>query len=140
MLGREDERWRTSVFTSFSNRKTSPRSCSTSAASGEVAVTLEMGGAATSMTLSASSASSSKLAVGLVDAKIIRTSGGRRLRNSSRKNVVSVALARSPMSCCIHLSNWVGLRSPSSSVVNSCWRRRCSEAAVHLMSCSFKTE
>ena len=96
--------------------------------------------AATSVILSASSASSTRLVVALVEASTIRTLEDKRCKNSSRKNVLSVTPARSPSSCCMWHSNWDGLRSPSSLALMSCCSRHCSEAAVHLISCSLRTE
>ena len=49
-------------------------------------------GAATSTTLSVSSASSSKVAVVLAEASTIRTFDGSHCRNSSRRKVLSVVL------------------------------------------------
>ena len=80
-------------------------------------------GTATSVTLSANSASSLKDEVLLAEASTNRTFGGRRWRNSSLRKVLSTAPARF-RSYCIHLSNCVGLRSPSSSVLSSCWSHR----------------
>ena len=76
-------------------------------------------GAATSTTLSASSARSSRVAV-VAEASTIRTCDGSHCRNSSHRKVLSVVLALSPSSCCIQRNNCVGLRSPSSSALNSC--------------------
>ena len=81
---------------------------------------METVGAATSTTLSASSASSSKVAVALAEASTIRTFDGSRCRNSSHRKVLSVVHALSPRSCCIRRNSCVGLRSPSSSALNSC--------------------
>ena len=44
---------------------------------------------------------------------------------------------RSPSNCCILRRSCVGFRSPSSSPVSNCCRRRCSETVVRLISCSF---
>ena len=62
-------------------------------------------GAATSTTLSASSAISSRVVDALVEARTMRTLGGRRCRKSSRRNVLSETLAQSPSSCCIRRSS-----------------------------------
>ena len=47
--------------------------------------------------------------------------------------------AASPSSCCIWHKSCDGFLSPSSSTVKSCWRRRCSEAAVRWISCALRT-
>ena len=95
-------------------------------------------GITTSTTLSASCASSSRLVVSGVAASAIQTLAGRRWRNNSRRNELSVELALSPRSCCIRRKNCVCLQSPNSSALKSCCRRRCSEAAVHLISCALR--
>ena len=120
--------------TSFLRSAISTRNCSTSV---EV-VTFEIEGVATSIIWSACSARLSKLVV-LVEASTMHTLEGNHCKNNSRKNETSVLLAFSPSSCCIRLSNCVDLGSPSSSALNSCWSRRCSEAAVRCTSCFFKT-
>ena len=66
-------------------------------------------GVATSMTLSASSASSSSVVEVLVEASTIRTFGGKRWRNSSRRKVLSVTPARSPSNCCMRRNSCVPL-------------------------------
>ena len=97
-------------------------------------------GVATSITLSASSASLSRVRDSSVEANTMRTLAGRRWRKSSRRNVPSLSGAPvlSPNSCCILRSSCVGLRSLNSSVLKSCWSLRCSEAAVRLISCVFR--
>ena len=95
-------------------------------------------GVATSMTLSARSASFSNPVPSGVDARTILTLGGRRCKKSSRSNVSSMMPGRSPRSCCILRRSWVGLLSPSCSDVNSNWSLRCSDAVVLLVSCSFR--
>ena len=99
------------------------------------ALTVEMDGAATSTTLSANWARFSKLLVSGLEASTMRTFAGKCWRNSSRRKELSMAPALSPNSCCIRLRSCVGLRSPNSSALNSCCRRRCSEAAVRCISC-----
>ena len=131
-----------SCLTEVCNCSTADRSCSISArisgeGHGEVLLAATVG-AATSTTLSASSASSSNIAVVLVEASTMCTFDGSLYRNNSRRKVLSVVLALSPSSCCILHNNCVGFQSPSSSALNSCWRWRCSDAAVRRMSCSFR--
>ena len=129
-----------SCLTEVCNFCTSARNCSTSemtSGHGETLVAA-MVGAATSATLSASSASSSKVAVVLVEASTIRTLPGRHWRKSSLRKVPSATPARSPNNCCIRQSSWVGFLSPSSSVLKSCCSFLCSEATVRLISCSLR--
>ena len=57
------------------------------------------------------------------------------LNGRTRTKAPSVAAALSLICCCILRSSYEGFRSPSSSVVRSCWRRRCSDAAVRQTSC-----
>ena len=108
---REVERprdWRERERKELCSCLTSVRSCCNSSRScgeGEGVEVAAMVGAATSAILSASSASSSRLVVVLVEASTIRTFGGKRCRNSSRKNVLSVTPARSPSNCCIRRNN-----------------------------------
>ena len=101
-----------------------------------VSVIAETVGVATSITLSAMSASLLRLMEVSVEARTIRTLGGRRRRKISRRKVLASAdvPSLSPRSCCIRRSSSVGLRSPSSSPLISCCSLRCSEAAVRLIS------
>ena len=92
--------------------------------------TLAKVGVATSMTLSARLANSYKVIDLAVNAKTSLTFVGRRWRNSSRINDGSSPATLSPKSCCMCWRSWVGLRSPNSSVLKSCCKRRCSDAAV----------
>ena len=91
-------------------------------------------GAATSMILSASWANYSRLFLSPVDARTMCTLVSRRCRTSFLQKDPSVLLAFSPSNCCIQQSNWVGFRSPSSSVLSNYGNRHCSEAAVRSMS------
>ena len=86
--------------------------------------------AATSITLSARSASSSKDWEPPVEGKTILTSGGNLCKNNACRKAVSAVAALSPRSSCILLSSWDGFLSPSSSVLKSCYKRRCSDAIV----------
>ena len=70
------------------------------------------------------------------EARIICTLDRSNCKNSSRRSDMSIGFL-SPSSCCILRSNWVGLRSPSSSAVRSCrifWR---SESAIREISFQF---
>ena len=97
-------------------------------------LTAETEGEETSMTLSANCARASK-DLSPDEAKTMRTWPGRCCKNNSRKKELSgLGPAASPRSCYIRQSNCVGFLSPSSSAVKSCCSRRCSEAAVRLMS------
>ena len=125
---------------SFSKRATSARSCPISVARSEavlVAATVSVdvggagGGAATSIILSTSF---SRVVEAGVEANTIRTVGGKRCKNSSCRNELSIRPGWSPSSCCILRRSWVGFRSPNSSPVKSCWSFRCSEAVVRLVS------
>ena len=93
-------------------------------------------GVATSITLSAMSASLWRSMEESVEARTTLTLAGRRWRKSSRmKELASADVpSLSPRSCCIRHSNCVGFLSPSSSPLISCWSFLCSEAAVRLMS------
>ena len=97
-----------------------------------------VGGLATSTIPSAISASWARESVDADDARIIRAVDGKRCKNNSRTKALSGAGPESPSSCCIRRSNWEGFRSPSSSAVSSCCRRRCSEASVLLMRACFR--
>ena len=112
---------------------TSDRSWPTSEVRG-VTLPEETAGEATSITLSARVAGASN-GISPDEARTMRTWLGRRWRNSCLKKVLSgLGPAASPKSCCRRRRSCEGVRSPSSSAVNS-WRRRCcSEAAVRLMS------
>ena len=79
-------------LTRSARRVTSARSFSMSA-SGLVRETAETVGAATSMTLSAMSASLAKSVVSSAEARTIRTFGGRRWRNSSLRKLLLSAVA-----------------------------------------------
>ena len=120
--------------TRSARRVTSSRSCLTSVWGGsEMAETV---GVATSMTLSAMSASLFRSAAVSTEARTMRTFAGSLCRKSSRRKVFESAPAPSlsPRSCCIRRRSWVGFLSPSSSPLMSCCSLRCSEAAVRLMS------
>ncbi len=82
--------------------------CSISVHTSEGSLTADTVGAATSKTLSANSASLSRLEVSGVDAKTILTLGGNLCKNSSLKKELSAIPGRSPMSCCILLRSCVG--------------------------------
>ena len=97
--------------------------------------TRAVGGAASTMR-SARCARSSRLVEAAAEARTIRTLAGSRWMNKPRTNELSVAAALSPSSCCILRKSCEGLRSPSSSEWRSCCRRRWSDAAVRLTSCS----
>ncbi len=99
---------------------------------------LQAGGVATSIILSAVSASASR-SLASMDARTIRTLPGKRWRNNSFRKEASVAENLSPKSCCIRRRSCDGLRSPRSSELNSFWSLLCSEAAVREMSCLFRT-
>ena len=71
--------------------------CSRSCGEGEGVEVAAMVGAATLAILSESAASSSMLVVVLVDASTTHTFGGKRCRNSSCKNVLSVIQAQSQL-------------------------------------------
>ena len=109
---------------------TSVRSWSTSVLScgGGGPYTVEIDGEATSMILSASWDSSSRLVVLEVEARIIWTLLGSRCKKSSRWKVLSVVLVRPPRSCWILRRSCVGFLSPNSSALKSCCNLRCSEA------------
>ncbi len=83
-------------------------------------------GVATSGTLSASSASSSRVVVAGAVANTILILAGRRCKNSSLRKVLSRVPALSPSSCCIFLRSCVGFLSPNSSELKSCCSLRCS--------------
>ena len=78
--------------------------------------------------------------------RTIRSTGpchSRKLRQQSEEGVAESEVSnpeRSPRSCCILRRSWVGLRSPNSSLVKSCYRLRCSERAVPSVSCFFSAE
>ena len=97
-----------------------------------------MGGVATSIILSAISASLGRSVDGSADASTMRTLPGRRWKKSSLRNALSWVGWWSPSSCCIRRRSWVGFRSPSSSPLSNCWSLRCSEAAVRFMSSAFR--
>ena len=103
--------------------------------SGLVPEIFAMVGVATSITLSASSATLFRSMRLLVDASTIRTLAGNRWRKCSQRKELTFAVpSLSPKSCCMRLSSCVGLQSPSSSPLMSCCSLCCSEAAVRLMS------
>ena len=87
-------------------------------------------GVATSMLLSASWAKLLRLPVSGVEAKTIRTFGGKCCRKSSCRKALSVSWALFPNSCCTLLKNCDGFLSSSSSAWNSCCKYFCSEEAV----------
>ena len=125
--------------TSSARRPTSLCNCCIS--EGPVSETALIDSIATSMTLSAMSARRLRSIAGLAEARTICMLDGRRWRNSSRRKAAESAdvLSLSPNSCCMRRSSCVGLRSPSSSPLMSCWSLRCSEAAVRLTSSVFRT-
>ena len=126
--------------TTSARRATSSRSCLYSE-SVRVSATAEMVGVATSMTLSAMSASLLRSVEASAEARTIRTLGGRRCKNSYRRKVLESAdvLSLSPRSCCMRRSSCVGFRLPSSSPLISCCSLRCAEAAVRLTSSALRT-
>ena len=65
----------------------------------------------------------------------MRTLLGSRCSNNCQNKDSSMEFV--PRRCCILQSNWVGCRSPSSSVVRSWSRRRCSEDCVRVISRAF---
>ena len=115
-------------------------SCNCCISEGPVSETALIDGIAASMTLLAMSARRLRSIVGLAEARTIRTLDRRRWRNSSRRKAAESAdvLSLSPNSCCMRCSSCVGLRSPSSSLLMSCWSLRCSEVAVRLTSSVFR--
>ena len=120
-------------------RVISSLSCCTLETCGCVDVAATVGGMATSMILSAMSASLGRSVVASAEARTIRTLAGRRCRKSSFRNALSVVGPRwSPSSCCIRRRSWVGFLSPSSSPLISCWSLRCSEAAVRFISSALR--
>ena len=129
-----------SLLTIFSSRDTSVRSCSISDAGTEGAEdeTTETEGTATSIILSAISASLSRMVESEVEAKTILMFDCSRCRKSSLKNDPSVTPGQSPRSCCIVRRSCVSLLPPWSAVVNNCWSLRCSEAAVLRASCALR--
>ena len=118
--------------TRSARRATSSRSCLTSEVS-EISATLVV---ATSITLSAMSASLLRSMEASVEARTTWMLGGRHCKNNSRRYEFASAdlPSLSPRSCCICLSSCVGLQSPSSSPLMSCWSLCCSDAAVRFMS------
>lgn len=92
--------------------------------------TVETEGTATSIIVSVSVANSRKVVFSLAEAKTIRTLLGNQCINSCLKNDLSMVISFSPRSCCIQWSNCGGFQSPSSSAVNNCSNRRCSDAKV----------
>ena len=92
-------------------------------------VTLQMGVLETSMILSAVEAKALR-SLELMEARTILTLPGRHWRNSSLRKEASVEENLLPKSCCIWHSNWLGLRSPRSLLLNNCWSLHCSDAAV----------
>ena len=91
--------------TSSARRPTSSRNCCIS--EGPVSETALIDGVATSMTLSAMSARRLRSIAGSAEARTIRTLGGRRWRNSSRRKAAESAdvPSLSPNSCCIRRSS-----------------------------------
>ena len=65
----------------------------------------ETEGVETSITLSAISASVLRSMASPVEARTIRTLGGRRCRNSSLRKVLLASAAWSPRSCCMRRSS-----------------------------------
>ena len=121
--------------TGFAGRLISSLSCCVSEAGVETVATA--GGVATSMILSAISASLGRSVEGLEEARTICTLAGRCWRKSSLRKAWSGVGRWSMRSCCIWRRSCVGFLSPSSSP-NNCWSLRCSEAAVRLMSSAFR--
>ena len=121
--------------TSSVSRDTSVRRSSTSL---EGCVIEAMEGGAASRTLSARVARSSRLSAAPEEASTIRTLGGRRWRNSSRRRGPSVVAALSPSNCCIRRRSCVGRRSPNSTELKSYCSLRCSGTAVRAMSCCLR--
>ena len=121
--------------TRSASRATTSRSCLTSEVSVWVLAIAEIVGVATFISLWAMSASLVRSMEASVEARTVRTFGGRRCRKSSRRKVLASADAPSlsPRSCYMRRSSCVGLRSPSSSPLMSCCSLCCSEAAVRLI-------
>ena len=126
--------------TRSASRDTCSRNCLTSKSSTCGVDRAATVGADTSIILSAILARFSRDVAGSAEVNTILTLGGNRWRNSSRRNKLASILAPnlSPSSCCILLSNCMGFRSPNSLPLINCWSFRCSDAAVHLMSCVFR--
>ena len=118
---------------------TSSRSCLTSELSvrlEQVSKTAATVGAATSIALSAMSASLPRSMDESAEARTILTLSGSLWRKSSRRKELASAdvPSLSPRSCSLCLSNCVGFLSPRSSPVINWWSFLCSEAAVRLIS------
>ena len=114
---------------------TSARSCSNTSATC-VELIEETVGLATSVTLSASYASFCRSAESsCTEARIILTFEGKRCRKTVHKgrNCLQKLLSHPVVAC---YKGVVSVFSHLSSVVNNCCKRRCSEAAVRLTSCS----
>ena len=94
----------------------------------------------TSIILSAKVAWASSDMSGPVDASIILIDGGRRWWNNSRINALSICCTDSPNSLCIYRNNWLGVRSPSSTVVRRVWSLLCPDTVVRRRSFSFSIE
>ena len=94
----------------------------------------------TSIILSAKVAWASSYMSGPVDASIILIDGGRRWRNNSRINAWSICCTDSLNSLCLSRNNWLGVRSPSSTVVRRVWSLPCSDTVVRRRSFSFSIE
>ena len=123
--------------TRSARRETSALRCCTSANGSETSATV---GVATSTILSAMSASLDRSVVSSAEASTMRTLAGSRWRKSSfRKALFSGVVPRwSPSSCWMRRRSWVGLRSPSSSPLISCWSFLCSDAAVRLINSALR--
>ena len=94
---------------------------------------------ATSITLSAMSASQPSSIDVSAEARTILTLGGSLWRNNCRRKEFEFGeLSLSWRSCCMCRNSCVGFLVPNSSPLMSCCSFRCSEAAVHLTSWAFR--
>ena len=116
-----------------SKRRVSSETCTVSNWSGVLVAAMVVVGDVSTMR-SASCAIASKFKAAAEGVITIRTLVGRHCKNSSRMKDSSIVVALSPSNCWIRRSTWVGLRSPNSSAVSSCCRRRCSDSDVRLVS------